>query len=126
GTSSDTAAAKTNAAQDIARLSRIMTISPGKYVDKCTPWKRRGNASSPSIQLRAGELHQLRVFLVLRAHQRVELLGRARADADAEPGDLVVDLRRRNRGDDACVQFRDDVARHTHRHENAEHRRHVE
>src|SRR3989442_4503438 len=81
---------------------------------------------SPSIQLSAGELHRLRVLLVPRAHQRVELLGRARADAHAEPGDLVVDLGRCDGGDHAGVELRDDVARGSRRRERTQHGSHVE
>src|SRR5882724_11392036 len=74
-----------------------------------TPPQMRRGKSDGSVQLRAGEFHQPRVLLVLRAHQRVELLGRAGADAHAEPGDLLVDLGRGDGGDDPGIQFRDDV-----------------
>src|SRR3989442_9615450 len=98
-----------------------MTISPlEKYVDKCTPRERRGNALSRSIQLRAGELHQLRVLLVLRAHQRVELLGGARSDPDAESGYLRVDLGRSHGRQDAGVQPGDELARRSRRHERTQ------
>src|SRR5258706_381583 len=70
--------------------------------------------------------HQPRVFLVLGAHQRVELLGRTGADAHAESGDLLVDLGRRDRGDDAGVELRDDVPRRSSRYQRAEHRGHIE
>src|SRR6266702_75524 len=75
---------------------------------------------SELVELRAGELHQLRVLLVLRAHQRVELLGCARADAHAEPGDLVMYLGRCDCGDDAGVELLDNRGRCSCRNERAQ------
>src|SRR3954466_5626381 len=65
------------------------------------------------VELRAGELHELRVLGVLGAHLRVELRGcaRAHADAEAEADHLLVDPGVGHRGEDAGVELLDRLAR---------------